>query len=339
MSFFSRYKRQWALLLVLIAVMALMAQQSPYFLTAPNLLTVLTHVAEIGIIACGMTLIIMTGGIDLSVGSLLGLCGIVLGYLWVPLGPAGALVAAALVGIAGGAMNGALVVRGRLPALVVTLATMALFRGIAMVISKAQPFSKFPESFRWIGQGGFEPFPGVIYPIPTQLIIWLVLVGITIVLVDRMPFGRYLTAIGDNEQAARFAALPVNKVKFFAYLATGALSALGAIIFTSRVATAKADAGQGYELEVITAVVLGGTAITGGRGTVFGTFLGVLILGFLRNGLNLAGVPSIYQTMFAGLLLISVSIANEIMLQRSMRRRPRKPASPTPPDDAVTAAA
>lgn len=337
MTLLSRYKRQLSLMLVLGVVMGVLAQQSPYFLTVPNLLTVSTHVAEVGIIACGMTLIIMTGGIDLSVGSLLGLCGIVLGYLWVPLGPVGAISAALFAGFLGGAFNGTLVVAGKLPPLVVTLGTMALFRGIAMVISKAEPFSQFPPGFRWLGQGKIEPFPGIIHAVPVQLVIWIALVLLFMLAVDRLPFGRYLAAIGDNEQAARFAALPVNTVKYVAYSGTGLLAALAAVIFTSRVSTAKADAGMNFELEAITAVVLGGTAITGGRGTILGTFLGVLILGFMRNGLNLAKVPSIYQTMLAGTLLIIVSIANERLLERSMRRRPGKAEALPAPGEGTAA--
>ncbi|MGI8907973.1 MAG: ABC transporter permease [Candidatus Sumerlaeaceae bacterium] len=323
MRFFRTYARQLVLLLVLAVQVIVLGKLSPYFLDTTNLLELSTHLAEAGLIACGMTLVIMTGGIDLSVGSLLGLSGIVLGYTWKPLGPAGAVLAAFTTGLIGGMLNGALVVAGKLPPLVVTLGTMALFRGIAMVISKAQPVSDFPDTFAWWGQGAFA-VGGI--DIPVQLAIWVALMLIFVMVVDRTVVGRYLTAIGDNELAARYAALPANRVKFAAYLSTGLLSAFAAIIFTSRVSTAKADAGQNLELEVITAVVLGGTAITGGRGTVLGSFLGVLILGLLRNGLSLAGVPSVYQTISAGVLLISVSILNERMLERASRRKPRASA-------------
>lgn len=308
------FRREWVLLGILLVLGTIMSFLSPYFLEKDNLLELTRYLAETGIIACGMTLIIMTGGIDLSVGRLLGLSGIVLGYSWQAWGPVPALVLCVLTGLGGGALNGAMVTRGHFPPLVVTLATWALFRGISMVISRAQPVSDFPEWFAWIGQEG-------IGPVPAQLIVWLVIVAISIVLVEKTSLGRYTTAIGDNEKAARFAALPVDKVKFGLYTLTGLLCALAAIIFTSRVSTAKADAGEGLELEVITAVVLGGTAITGGRGTVIGTFLGVLILGVLRNGLNLRGVPSVWQTILSGVILIATAIVNQRMLERPVTRK------------------
>jgi rhamnose transport system permease protein len=318
------YGRQFVMLVILAVLMFVLGRMSEYFLDTQNLLELSTHLAEAGLIACGMTLVVMTGGIDLSVGSLLGLCGIVLGYTWEPLGPRLAVTCAFATGLAAGLLNGGLVVWAKLPPLVVTLGTMALFRGIAMVISKAQPYSDFPESFAYWGQGTWKLGNS---EIPVQLLIWVAIVLVFVILVDRTVLGRYLTAVGDNELAARYAALPSSKVKFAAYLATALLSALAAIIFTSRVSTAKADAGQNLELEVITAVVLGGTAITGGRGTVFGSFLGVLILGLLRNGLSLAAIPSVYQTIAAGVLLITVSILNNYLIQRTARRKPRRIAS------------
>lgn len=309
------HARRLALVIVLLILCVVFSRISLPFLTFSNFMTTSTHLAEAGIIACGMTLVIMTGGIDLSVGSMLGLCGIVLGYTWVPLGSYGAVTVALATGLIGGALNGTLIVRGKLPPLVVTLGTMALFRGIAMAISKAQPFSEFPDSFQWVGQG-------TIGEVPTQLLLWLSIAGICIVITVLTPAGRYLEAIGDSELAARYAAVPVDRAKWLTYVFTGFLSAIAAIVFTSRVSTAKADAGQNLELEVITAVVLGGTAITGGNGSVFGTVLGVLILGFLRNGLNLAGVPSVYQLIVAGALLIVISILNQFGL-RERHRRPR----------------
>ena len=182
-----------------------------------------------------------------------------------------------------------------------------------MIISRAQPVSDFPEWFAWIGQGNAGP-------LPTQLVVWLVVLAVTAVLVEFTAAGRYVMAVGNNERAATFAALPVGTVKFLLYAGTGVLSAIAAIVFTSRVSTAKADAGAGLELEVITAVVLGGTAITGGRGSVIGSFLGVLILGVLRNGLSLRDISSVYQTILAGVILIATSILNQLMLERQQRR-------------------
>ena len=172
-----------------------MALLSEHFLSAANLLGMTRHLAEVGIIACGMTLIILTGGIDLSVGSLLALCSIVLGYAWRDwgLGPLAAVGLALAVGAAGGALNGALVTRGRFPPLVATLGTMALFRGVALRISEAQPVSGFPAAFEWLGQGH-------VGPVPVQTLIWAAVALATGVIVARTPFGRFARAIGDNER-------------------------------------------------------------------------------------------------------------------------------------------
>lgn len=311
-NFWTRYGRQIILFVILVIQMAVLGQMSPYFLEPRNLLDLSTHLAETGILALGMTFIIMTGGIDLSVGSLLALCGITFGYLYKDYGMTAAITAAVAMGFVGGSLNGLLVSVGRLPALVVTLGTMALFRGIAMVISQGRPASGFPEGFSELGRGELAG-------IPVQLIIWVALTVIAVVIADRSVAGRRIVAIGDNPLAARYSALPERTVIYSLYAITGLLAALAALIFSARVSTAKADAGIGLELEVITAVVLGGTAITGGRGTVMGTFLGVLILGLLRNGLSFAGVPTVYQTILAGAILIVVSIINQRMLERGVR--------------------
>jgi rhamnose transport system permease protein len=295
--------------------MLLMGFLSPdfSFWDAENLLGFPRHLAEKGIMACGMTLIIMTGGIDLSVGSLVGLAGIALGYTWLSWGLLPGFSMALLVGSMGGLINGLLITRWALPPLVVTLATMALYRGVAMIISRAQPVSNFPQAFGWWGQG-------YLGPIPAQFLVWALTVVLFFLIVERTPVGRYATAIGDNERAALFAALPVRRIKLWLYLASGLLCSVGAILYTSRVSTAKADAGLGWELEIITAVILGGTQITGGRGTILGTFLGVMILGVVRNGLTLMGMKEEWQFMMAGIILIVTAIANERMVERAATR-------------------
>lgn len=280
-----------------------MSMLSPWFLSGENLLGMTRHLTEMGILGCGMTFIIMSGGIDLSVGSLVGLAGIVLGYTWQAWGLFPALVLTIGTGVLGGGLNGALITRLKLPPLIVTLATMALFRGLAMVISKAQPVSNFPETFGVIGQGE-------IANIPIQLPIWILAVGLAFWVLKRSSIGRAIAAIGNNERAAEFSALSVNRITFQLYTAMGVLCAISAIILTSRMSTAKADAGINLELDVITAVVLGGTPIIGGPGSVLGTLLGVLILGVVRNGLSLAGVSSVWQTMLSGVILVTAAVLN-----------------------------
>ena len=291
------------LFIVLILLGACMSALSPYFLTIDNLLGLTRHLAEIGLIACGMTLIIATGGIDLSVGSLLGLCSIILGYTWQPGGPVPALILAMLTGLLGGGLNSLFITRYSLPPLIVTLATMALFRGIAMVISKAQPISGFPRVFGWLGQGD-------LLALPAQLYVWIFIVLFTFYIANRTPLGRMVTALGNSPRAAAVAALPITRILTTLYTGTGLFCALAAIIFTARVATAKADAGMGLELEIITAVVLGGTPITGGRSNIIGTCIGVLILGMIRNGLSLAGISTVWQAMLTGSILIIAAITN-----------------------------
>lgn len=321
MSYFiTRYGRQVILAIILAIQMKVLGNMSPHFLDMRNLLDLSTHLAETGIIAIGMTFIIMTGGIDLSVGSLLAVCGIVFGYTAKSHGIAAGVVAALGAGLVGGLLNGALVAWARLPALVVTLGTMALYRGVAMVISQGAPVSGFPKEFAWLGRGE-------VGMVPVQLIIWCALAVVGMVIADRSRAGRTVIAVGDNPLAARYAALPERSITLALYVGTGLLVAIAGLIYTARVSTAKADAGMGLELEVITAVVLGGTAITGGRGTVLGTFIGVLILGLLRSGLSLAGVATVYQTILSGAILIVVSIINQRVLEREVRGGRRKPAA------------
>lgn len=312
------FRREYVLAALLVLLVVGIGLKAPEFLTIQTLLEQTQHLAEVGIIACGMTLVIMTGGIDLSVGSLVALCAIVMGYTWKSVGAAPALTAVVATGLIGGAVNGGLITVVKLPPLVATLGTMALFRGGAMLISKARPVSDFPSWFSWFGRGE-------IGPMPAQLPLWLGLVAITAVATHRMTLGRYAGALGNNERAARFAAIPVATVKFWIYVFTGLLCAIASVVFVSRVSTAKADAGEGWALEVVTAVVLGGTAITGGRGSIIGTLLGVLLLGILRNGLGVVGVPSVWRTTFAGVLLIVTAVINQRMLERA-ERRPAKSA-------------
>ena len=223
------------------------------------------------------------------------------------------VVIALAVGLMGGALNGAFVARFHLPPLVVTLATMALFRGSAMTISQARPVSDFPDAFAALGQGELAW-------LPTQLWIWMAVYGTCWMVLQRMGIGRYLLAIGDSIRAARAAALPVAHLLLGTYAMTGLLCALAGIVYTSRVSTARADAGVGLELEAITAVVLGGTHITGGRASLSGTLLGVLLLGSVRNGLSLAGVSSVWQTILAGAILIATAALNRRLTDRDTAR-------------------
>ncbi len=305
-----RFSRELVLLGVLIAIMLVMAQLSPFFFTLGNLLDTSRYFVEIGLIALGMTLIIITAGIDLSVGAGLALVSVAVGFsfaagLPLPL----ALILGLLTGLGAGLFNGLFITRLDLHPLVVTLGTFALFRGLAYGLSDADAVSSYPAWFAYFGQAYLGPIPG-------QLILFVVAVIVAWIVLSRTSFGRYVYAIGSNEEAARFSGVPVWRVKLALYTGIGFLVALAAIIYTSRVSTARADSGLGLELDVIAAVVLGGASIYGGVGTVAGTVLGVLIIATLRNGLVLAGVPSTWQLFLLGILVISAVFLNEFFRKR-----------------------
>ena len=299
---------------ILAAILALallvLAFTSEQFFTVANLLNQGRLACEVGLVALPMTMIIVTGGIDLSAGSILGLCAIMLGVLWKNLGlPLElAIFCTLLIGTAAGLVNGWVITRIGVPPLIATLATLALYRGLAEGISQARSVRGYPDWFFVLGQrdlGG----------IPAQL--WLLGVAILVfaVALARTSFGRTLYAIGNNETASRFSGLPVDRAKLTIYGLSGFMAALAAWIFVSRVSTTRSDMGTGLELDVIAAVVLGGTSIFGGTGTILGTVLGVVLVQLLKNGLALTGVKGDATIVVIGIVLIlSILITN--LLQR-----------------------
>lgn len=302
--------REAVLLLILVLLMVVMSTLSDSFLTASNLLRTTRFFTEVGLIALGMTLVIILAGIDLSVGSLLALVSVTIGFSFaagIPLPLA--ILLGMVVGIAGGLFNGVVSTKLGVHPLVVTLGTLALYRGLAFGISDADAVSNYPGWFAYFGQYYVGLVPG-------QLFVFVAAIAVTWVLLARTPFGRYVYAIGANEEAARFAGIPVGRVKIATYAGTGLLVAIAATIFTSRVSSARADFGNGLELDVIAAVVLGGTSIYGGVGTIPGTVLGVLIIAVLRNGLQLGGVSSTWQLFLLGVLLIVAVLINEFLRRR-----------------------
>lgn len=271
-----------------------------------NNFDILRHSAEIGLLALAMTPIILTGGIDLSVGSLLGLSAVVFGKLWrdagIPL-PAAAALTMCFGALAGG-LNALLITWLRLPPLIVTLGTYSLFRGLAEALTRGvDTFTNFPASFLQLGQ---ERALGL----PTQVWIFLAVAVAVWLLVHRTTFGRSFRAIGFAPEGARYAGLPVGRRVAMVYVVAGMIAALASIIYTSRLGQAKADAGTGYELFAITAVVLGGTSIFGGIGTVHGTLLGVAAIAVLGNGLVHARADREVAGMLTGALLILALISS-----------------------------
>lgn len=298
--------REVVLAVVLVAQVIVLAQISPYFLTVDNLLEASRFFVETGLIALGMALVIITKGIDLSVGSLFALVSVTVGFSYaagIPL--AAAIVLGILVGVAGGAFNGVMVAFLGLSPLTVTLGTFAMFRGIAYAVTDADAVSTFPDWFAYPGQfyvGGL---------VPGQLFVFAVAAVCVWLLLSRTRFGRYVYGVGLNERATVFSGVSTGRVKLAVYAMTGLLVAVAAIVYTSRVSTARADAGLGLELAVIAAVALGGVDIKGGSGTIAGAVLGVVILATLQYGLVQAGVATNLGLAIVGLFLIAGVFANE----------------------------
>jgi rhamnose transport system permease protein len=300
------------LMITLIAVFYL-SIQTDKFLTISNLLNQGRLMTEIGLMALPMTFIIITGGIDLSVGSIAGLGAIMLGYSWynwdLPLGVA--IVIALLISTLAGFVNGLFIIRLRVPPLIMTLATLAFYRGLAEGIAQARSVRDYPDWFYQLGQ---EESFGV----PNQLYLLVIATIITAIILSRTTFGRSLYAIGNNELAARFSGIPVDRNKLLIYTFSGFMSGLAGYILVSRVTTTRSDMGSGWELDAIAAVVLGGTSIFGGSGSIAGTAIGLVLIQLLKNGLALTGVTGDATIVVIGTVLILSTLLNTIIQRRTV---------------------
>ncbi len=303
--------QEGVLFVIMLVSVLFLATRTDKFFTVNNLLQQGRFMTEVGLIAIPMTYIIITGGIDLSVGSILGLTAIVLGWTWQELGfPLElAIITGILSGTLAGFVNGLFIVRVGVPPLIMTLATLALYRGLAEGISEARSARGYPEWFFQLGQGEF-------LGIPTQL--WLLIIAVIIfaIILARTRLGRALYAIGNNETGARFSGLTVNRHLLFIYTFSGFMAAVAGYIFVSRVSTTRSDMGTGIELDVIAAVVLGGTSIFGGTGSIPGTIIGVVLIQLLKNGLVLAGVTSDATIVVIGSVLIFAILVNNFIQRR-----------------------
>ncbi len=293
---------RWESLLVLLlfAFIWLGSGLSPYFLSASNFSIMTDQLMEVAIMTLPMTLIIVAGEIDLSVEGMLGLSSAVLGATWAAGWPLWlGIPFVLLIGGAGGLFNGLLVTRAGLPSLVVTLGTLALFRGLAFVVLGPRGISDFPAGFNTFG---FGDVPNTLVPWP--FVLYAALAVAFIVILHRSWIGRQLFAIGRNKEAARFTGLRVAQIKTWLYILSGTLAALAGVVLTARLSSSRADNGQGLLLSVVTAVLLGGVNIFGGQGTVAGVVLAVFVIGVLRSALALADVSAETQTIAVGALLV-----------------------------------
>lgn len=287
-------------LIGLIIFAVIVSVLNPRFLTHANILNVLRQTSINSIIAIGMTLVILTGGIDLSVGSILAFCGAVMASLLnAGHNPILALIVTLALGLVFGFFNGFLVSKMKLQAFIVTLVTMTFLRGATLVFTEGKPITVDDDGLLFENIGG-----GYLFDIPIPIYIMIALFVAGHYLLMHTKFGRYTYAIGGNEEATKLSGINVDKVKMWVYGLCGMLSALAGVILTSRLYSAQPTAGSGYELDAIAAVVLGGTSLAGGVGRVTGTALGALIIGVLGNALNLLNVSSYYQMMIKAIVIL-----------------------------------
>ncbi|MDQ6848729.1 MAG: ABC transporter permease [Actinomycetota bacterium] len=328
--------------LALVVVIVVFSILSPNYLTVDNVLTMSSHVAIYALLALGLLLVILNGGIDLSVGSTLGLSGVVAGWLMqglrsstfgVTFFPAVWVVAIVciLVGALVGLVNGILVARFKVAPFVATLGTLYVVRGIGLLKTNGLTYDNLSgdpklgnTGFNWLG---FNKLFGV----PVGVLIMILVAALISLSLNRSVFGRWLYSSGGNERAAELSGVPVRKVKVRVYVISGACAAIAGLILSSELTSAGPTAGTSYELTAIAAVVIGGAALTGGRGTVLGTLLGAFVIGFLSDGLVIIGVSSYWQTVFTGSVIVLAVLLNSAQYGR--RRRGRKPE----PTHSVTA--
>jgi erythritol transport system permease protein len=311
----------------LIAIIVVFSFLSPYYFSVSNFLTMAQHVAIFGILAVGMLLVILNGGIDLSVGSTLGLAGIVAGFMMqgvtlklfgVVLYPPVWVVAilSCVLGALVGLVNGVLIARFKVPAFVATLGVMYVVRGFALLITNGLTYNNLggkPElgntGFDWLGFNR-------LFSVPIGVVVLVVISILASIMLNRSAFGRWLYASGGNERAAELSGVPVKTVQITVYMLSGICAAIAGLILSSQLTSAGPTAGTSYELTAIAAVVIGGAALTGGRGNIRGTLLGAFVIGFLSDGLVIIGISSYWQTVFTGAVIVLAVLLNAIQYRR-----------------------
>ena len=283
----------------LVGLGAVLALAKPQFLTPANLVNLLRQISINGILAVGVTFVLLSGGVDLSLGSVVALAGVVAasfahpGEHWIAV----PLVLGVASGAGCGAVNGLVVTRGRVAPFIVTLGMMTIARGLALVVSQGRPVSNLSSEFTAIGRGDFAGIPVPVLALVAVAVIAGVFLG-------RLRPGRHLYAVGGNEKAARAAGIHVERIKLLVYSVSGALAGVAGVLLAARLTAGQPNAGVGYELDAIAAVVIGGTSLAGGVGGAGGTLLGVLLMGMINNGLDLLDVSSYYQQIVKGVIII-----------------------------------
>jgi rhamnose transport system permease protein len=309
---FRRILASWEVLLFAVAVLIFIFNSlaSPYFLDAWNRSDATFNFTEKAMIAFAMALLVISGEIDLSVAAIIALASTAMGAAaQVGIGTPGLVAIGIGTGLACGIFNGVLVSVLKLPSIVVTIGTMSLFRGISYIVLGDQAYGKYPADFAYFGQGY------VVWVFSFEFVLFIVLAILFAILLHATNFGRQVYAIGNNDFAARFSGIPVERVKFILFLLTGVMSGVAAVCLTSRLGSTRPSIAQGWELEVVTMVVLGGISILGGSGTIVGVVIAAFVMGLVTFGLGLLNVPGIVMSIFIGLLLI-ITIAIPIIARR-----------------------
>ena len=298
---------QYGIYLAFALICLILAFSTPRFFTVSNLMIIGTQVSINALLAFGVTFVIITGGIDLSLGSMVAVAGVTAALFAHP--DAYPLIVPLLAGLGAGlffgAFNGFVVTNSKVPPFIVTLGTMTIGRGLALILSKGRPVSNLSDSFNFIGGGN-------IFGIPFPIVILIIAFILCSVILNKTVLGRYMYAIGGNEPAARASGISVNNVKMWVYTLCGVLSAVGGILLTSRITTGQPNAGVGFELDAIAAAIIGGTSTSGGTGTMSGTLIGALLIGVISNSLDLLNVTSYYQQVVMGIIIIGAVVLDGV---------------------------
>lgn len=307
MDFMKFYKKYGIYILLVVEVVAF-SFIAENFLSVKNLLNILRQISMLGIVASGATFVLMTGGMDLSIGGQMAVNGLLTAVLMVNFGihPALAVGVSLIIGCILGGLNGLISVKFKLAPIIVTLGTMMVWEGYAYVVTDGLPVFGFPESFAFIGQGyvlGIIPFP---------VVIMLVVVAVAAFILNKTYFGRYIIALGGNKEAARLAGVNVNRLTVIVYTIGGLFTAIGSIVLLSRTNSAQPSAGAGYAFDCITASVLGGVSVQGGKGNILGAFVGVVFIGVMNNAFVLMGLNDSLQDVFKGLILLAAVALDNI---------------------------
>ena len=294
---------QYGIFVAFVLICLLLSFITPKFLTVSNWTIIITQVSINALLAFGVTFVIITGGIDLSLGSVVAVTGVVAASMAHPetypvVVP---ILVGILAGVSMGALNGLVITKSKVPPFIVTLGMMTIGRGLALILSKGRPISNLSDEFNFIGGGQ-------ILGVPLPIIILIIAFVICSIILKKTVLGRYIYAVGGNEQAAKASGIRVNKVKMAVYTICGGLAALAGILLTSRITTGQPNAGVGFELDAIAAAIIGGTSTSGGTGTMTGTLIGALLIGVISNGLDLLNVTSYYQQVVMGAIIIGAVV-------------------------------